>query len=229
MTVVHLLITRFALRLKRTVPADTGPLSPDWLERRLDLFRRYCVPSVQAQYCSDFRWLVHVHAGLDPVFADRLRALDPRIALTTAPVTPLPRIEGADIVVSTRLDSDDSLAPHVLDIVQAKAQAKIARPVLVDFPKGYYVDHDTQQQYLAHGAAFKALIERQGPDRRCVGVYTRSCDVIALAYPTIREQEPSWLRIVHGGNLVNRFNVQRRARPLIELADQGFPWLREVA
>src|SRR5208282_1904259 len=50
----HVLLTRFNVRLS----SPETPPSDDWIAHRLDLFQRYCVPSVASQTVQDFRWIV---------------------------------------------------------------------------------------------------------------------------------------------------------------------------
>src|SRR4051812_38875530 len=61
----HLLLTRLAVRLTdgASIPTD------DWLRARLDLFAKYCAPSVNAQTEKGFRWLLLLDENI-PLWVD---------------------------------------------------------------------------------------------------------------------------------------------------------------
>ncbi|MCU1424755.1 MAG: hypothetical protein JWM51_1046, partial [Microbacteriaceae bacterium] len=53
----HVLLTRFNLPsagVESLIRAQEG-----WLRTRVELFERYCVPSVLAQTSSSYRWLIY--------------------------------------------------------------------------------------------------------------------------------------------------------------------------
>jgi Putative rhamnosyl transferase len=131
MVVAHLLMTRFAVDFGR--PADPMPLTRAWFRRRFDLFEQYCLPSVMAQTFRDFRWLIYIAPKVDGQIGDRLRAYDPRIEVKIddykgALVTP------ADVLTTTRLDSDDGIGATVLEQIDRLAPT-MRRATLVDFAK----------------------------------------------------------------------------------------------
>lgn len=212
--VTHLLMTRFAVDFQRI------PLTPSWFRKRFDLFERYCVPSVKAQTLTDFRWLIYISSKFAREYASRLAGYDGRIEVRTDDHKAALDAIG-DVVVTTRLDSDDAIAATVLEQAHWLAPS-VSEPTLVNFLTGYHVHDKRQRAYVGRGAAFKSLIEPAGSR---VGVYVRNCDEIADVFPSVVVREPSWLRVVHGGNLVNRFNFGFKSVPLVSVRDQGFPWL----
>ncbi len=56
--VQHFLFTRFNLRNESwNSTKNANPvLTEEWLEKRFDLFERFCLPSVKAQINQNFRW-----------------------------------------------------------------------------------------------------------------------------------------------------------------------------
>lgn len=194
----HVVLTRFAIQV-----ADAPP-SAAWVARRMELFRRYCLPSMQAQTQPAFQWRLYVHKDFDPAVADELRSCDPRIDVTTDERSPLPPT-AAEVVISTRLDSDDALHATALATIERYRSDFLDTDrwrQMVRLRLGYHVDHQRQLAYVAPGRAFQSMFER-GDERR--GVLCESCDTINRTYPTWTVDEPLWARIVHGGNLLNRF------------------------
>ena len=76
----HFVITRFNLPLFRGSwgGKPDGNLDAAWLEGRFDLFERYCFPSLRAQSCQDFRWLVLLDARTPESFRERMESLRKR-------------------------------------------------------------------------------------------------------------------------------------------------------
>lgn len=232
---VHLVLTRFAIRVASFdgVTGPTAPLAPAWIDRRLALFRRYCLPSLQAQTMRDFRWRIYVHAGFDPAIADRLRRFDARIEVTSDPVSPLPADLGADadVVISTRIDSDDGFKDTALATIESYLPRFLAGadPVrVVCLKHGYYIHHQRRVAYQGRGWSFQSMFERGGGP--CRGVLVESCDDLNTTYPTwMHDSEAAWSRVVHGGNLRNRFDPRGHAvQPAAQLP-AGFGFLTERA
>ena len=70
----HYLLTRFNVAL----PDSSGiNLQPAWLDPRIDLFRRFCLPAVEAQTTKDFTWLIMCDPETpDPQRQERLREVE---------------------------------------------------------------------------------------------------------------------------------------------------------
>ena len=66
---VHLVLTRF------NVPGYGAVLDEDWLLHRLDLFRRFTLPSIDAQTVRSFRWIVFVDSSSPAWLLDELESL----------------------------------------------------------------------------------------------------------------------------------------------------------
>jgi hypothetical protein len=233
-SIQHLVLTRFAVRStifdsQSIAKVQPAPLSDGWLEQRFTLFEQYCLPSLQAQTMSDFRWRIYVHAGFDPELMDRLRAYDPRIEVATAPESPIPHAGG--ILATTRIDSDDGFSSNALATVQRYGEQFIRerQPArLLRLKQGWWVHHQRHQVYQCRGWSFLTLFERRAPYR---GAMVCSCDDIAKRYPEWTELKPLWLRIVHGNNVKNRFDPKQPTVPLAKIQQNGFAWLsmpREV-
>ena len=54
----HFILTRFNLRLYPKDKNGNVTLTPEWLEHRFQLFELYTLPSLSAQTCKDFKWIV---------------------------------------------------------------------------------------------------------------------------------------------------------------------------
>ncbi len=224
----HIVLTRFAVKVKildgvapRVRPE---PLSPEWLDVRFALFEQYLLPSMQAQTFKDWTWRIYVHPEFDAALAERLRGYDARIEVCNEPTSPLLGIESG-IVASTRIDSDDGFAANAMEVVNQYAERFAASPDktrMLRMKQGWWADHQRGRAYQCRGWSFLTVFERAAPYQ---GAMVRSCDDIAAHYKEWTEKAPLWLRVVHGGNVRNKFDRNEPTVALDTLRTQGFPWL----
>ena len=72
MIVNHFILTRFNLRLWRQDKNGSPVRTVEWLEHRFALFEKYCLPSVAAQSCKDFQWIVLFDSKTPEAFRERI-------------------------------------------------------------------------------------------------------------------------------------------------------------
>lgn len=213
----HFLITRFNLRQPdwTTTKSHSRVLDDAWLDHRFALFERFCLPSVAAQHCGDFRWLVYFDTDtseawrariarcrehcpqLEPVFVEGMAAFLPDVQQRLAAST-------EDWVMSSRLDNDDCLHPGHIALLQ---QAFQAQPyLLLDVVDGYTLEIQPRHRLgraLDPCNPFVTLIERNQAPRsvwhRSHGSWKREPRV-----QRIRGQR-SWLSVIHAQNKTNEF------------------------
>jgi hypothetical protein len=207
---MHVVVTRFAV--PREEPATAG-LYRDraWLERRLDLFRRFFVPSVEP-------------LGVPAVLLCGAAASE----FVAARIADLPwaRVEvqdrwrggwsGAPDQTLTRMDSDDALHRGwfaAVDRAPAEAEAVITREFLRwDLERGRL--HRYRRREPSALAAFRHGANPYEHDHKHLDRHHR---VYAVRGAYL-------LQVVHGGNLSNRrpswWRLDRRA-PITRLAEFG--------
>ena len=219
----HLIITRFAVRF----PEHPAP-SPEWIEERFDLLERYTAPSMRNQTVGDFEWWLQCDVATDQAVVDRLRAVAPqvRVALVGADPGDGRAIATADargwsarahvrpgttILVQTRLDSDDVLHPAYLADLEAELPLFLAHgdvEWLRIAATGYQYDsrsREIQSRFYCDGS-FQSYYCRVGPDlpaRPMPSNHSRTASKVWGYAPEVR---PSWIRIIHGGNVMNRMD-----------------------
>jgi Putative rhamnosyl transferase len=244
-TIQHLLETRFSVRMGR-------PLAPAWLEERIELLQRFTLPSVAAQTTDAFTWLLLCDTSTGPGVLEQLeeeahRLPTLRVALTSEGRTPLAAVrsnvqDDADVLITSRLDSDDAIADRYLEATQAYAESfyhSSHETLLVNFPLGYRLDVPRRTLYRDRmpNSSFHSLFERpkhsepktvmsaghEDLHRRYAGYRRlRILDKggagwharLHQHYPTHQDESMSaWLIVVHGGNLVNRIPATARKLP----------------
>lgn len=213
LTIDHVLITRFNVPtpgLEGFIRAQDG-----WLKDRVELFERFCSPSVHAQSLQNFHWLVYFDPESPPWFMDWLEAQ--RATRRFVPifrnsvsreqlVLDLQTITGGngEILVTTNLDNDDGLAINFIRRVQQSITSSRRTAV-----------------YLTHGLITKEHSTYLRSDRRnafCSVAETWDRPVTAwadwhnrleLTMPVAElPGEPAWLQVIHGRNVSNTVHGQ---------------------
>ena len=233
MRVQHLVQTRFSVRV---FWGHQGGFPRDWLETRLALFEDYCLASMAAQTAEDFTWLVYCDHATDPAVMARLRALERgipqlRIALTRREMIGLatrPYVDpSCDVLITTRLDSDDGVHTGYVEAIQAHAEAFMRAghaTWLLNFPRGFQLDHRTGELYFAWSpaSAFHSLFEREPAGTRTV--LHGSHLTMHRWHPVAQDDSlAAWLMVIHGGNVANRLVEDAQPAPVERLARFGRP------
>lgn len=206
----HLVVTRFAVPRNEPDTLDWYR-DPAWIERRLELFRHFFVPSVQP-------------TGVPAVLLCGSAVAD-RVAQRLSDL-PWVRVEVQDDwhggwtaepdVTLTRLDSDDAVHAGWFDAVDrapASAQILLVREQLRFEPTSGRL-HRLRRREPGPLAAFRGGVNPYSIDHRHLA-----------ARPDAQVLPGTWLlQIVHGGNVKNRrlkaWRFDRRA-PRAELAAFG--------
>ena len=245
-SIQHLLETQFSVRMGRA-------LTPAWLYERLDLLRRFTLPAVAAQTTDAFTWLVLCDETTDAEVLEQLREEERRLPVMrlrltsearTPPAVLQSEVSGdADVLITTRLDSDDAIADGYLEAVQEYASSfrrSTDRALLVNFPHGYRLDARQGRLFedWMSNSSFHSLFERPrhalpktlrgAAELARQGAYARhrrlsifGADGVGTShvrlhqhFPTHQDESmPAWLIAVHGGNLINRVGVKPRELP----------------
>jgi hypothetical protein len=203
------------------MPIYTG-LDDEWLERRFDMFERFCIPAVAAQKVR-FDWLVffddetpgHLRDRLDPFVQSNL--LEPIYVegplfdrVIAAEVLTRLRSD-TQILITTRVDSDDGIRSDYLWRIQRTALR--AQDGFLNFPLG--VQWWGGRCYLCLDAsnAFISRVETRSPDSTWEP-QTVFCDIghdRLIRDARVRQvlSPPAWLVTIHDTNMES---VQRGIR-----------------
>ena len=219
----HLVVTRFNCRIGDTARG----LDDRWLARRLHIFERICVPSVRAQ-TAPHEWVVLADVGTPTRWKAKIEELARgtyRIEWVCGEFSPgLVRAfverSPARIVISTRLDSDDALAPWTLERVQQIANTGYRG--VVTMPIGQQISNDVRYWRLYVNNPFISLVEHSQRQRR--GVYgVNHWDLSPERKRVVWSLKPAWYQLLHDDNLANEIRGIRVAdwkHPLRSLRHQ---------
>jgi hypothetical protein len=213
----HVVLTRFNVRWHNDTHSEG--LSNEWLTERIRLFETYCYPSLYQQTNPSFKWLVlldsrspdwlkekmsdyaqwqnFVPVYLDvPLLPEELECPAEFKSAVSAHV-PLSHTH----LITTRIDSDDAISKDYVHRVQSCFAGQDSQGIV--FPIGYQL-HDGCL-YLEYSKAnhFTSLIESYRPDS-IKTVFVKPHAFLYRVAP-VRQiwARPTWLEVVHGGNLGN--------------------------
>lgn len=211
----HFVLTRHAIAY------NGRPPSVEWVHRRRNLLVHLAANSLMHQTVNSFEWLVFVDSALADEEADFLsQSVGSALTWRVVPVSDIdgrggktlwveslgPLSEGQR-VVTTRMDSDDTLHPTFIEAVGNIARG-ITTPTAVDMVSGAFVDSSAgiplTRPYRA--SPFQSLVEVAVQDLPVVTVMARPHPDLPQSFPylPVTTPHPMWFVSVHGGNIGNR-------------------------
>jgi hypothetical protein len=243
-TVHQILLTRF--NINRAKVHFLKKQSDRWLEERIELFERYCAPSIVSQTQEDFDWVIFCDPGTAPELLARIRSADSRIriAFYSEPrdvgelpegvvavvdhlnIHPFVR-PGTDVVVGTRIDNDDVFSRHALKRVRDLVPQflKLGHERWLYNPQlGFKLDQVNKQLYFVvkrrPNSPFITLFEKVKARTRPLGPLSHDHSTIDQLYPWFQDaQRPLWITVVHGGNVTSSLDARDPKVGMEELRD----------
>jgi len=218
----HFILTRFNI--------DQGASSvlrndPTWLRHRFSLFSQYCFPSVVAQSCQNFKWIILFDIDTPLFFKNKVaryfrwQNLIPlfirgREIMTEVRKIILKNIEGnTKYLITTRLDNDDAIFRNYIFDIQKNFKCQEFH--FLNFVNGYlltkhglYRNQDMSNPYIS-------LIEKLDGFKT---VWCGEHNKLSVMGPVKQIVcEPAWLTIIHGRNISNK--VEGVLQPPAKLRD----------
>lgn len=210
----HFLLTRFSVAIFGERFHERA-----WLDKRFELFERFCFPSVQGQSSQSFDWFVFFDSSLPEDLRARVatysrfstfRAVyvegpfDGRaVCKTLREVVALHRY-----IITSRVDNDDALATKYIETIQSQFNEQAFE--FVNLPDGYIWDGMHAYAWRHPNNAFISLIERAESFQTIFSFnHTKVPD-----FGQIRQVDhmPGWLVVVHGDNVRN----SARGKPVLD-------------
>jgi hypothetical protein len=183
-----------------------------WLEERLALFERYCVPKIAAQTDDRFRWPILIDPETDAAIVKRLAGAPNAELVPVMPKATLGQIvagrvaQMGDSIITARLDSDDQLSAGYTEALRT-IEWNGRRRFAAYFTKGLYLDASSGAYRAARLPLnqFPAVFERrQSGDFLTVHAHRHNELFKSMDAIQIWTKRPMWCTIVHGGNASNR-------------------------
>ncbi len=233
-SIAHFIVTRFNVRESAS---DARALDVKWLESRFRLFESFCLPTVMSQSEQNFKWLVLFDSMTPKEAREKIEGYSRRSKFSALFIEP--GVEGAarkaviaqlqktpDILLTTRLDNDDGVSRTFVEDIQERAVVQ-ERSVL-DFQNGYVWHKNRIYEYHFPFNPFATLAEPAVSDDASGfrTVYTGSHSHLGRLGKVVElTRKPSWLQVVHGGNLENTVRGIRvrksRLRGEFDISDEA--------
>lgn len=207
----HFILTRFNLATPGREERHRG--KPGWLDRRIFLFEKYCLPSVEAQTNSNFRWLIYFDIRtpdeyrryfenyarrqfIELRYVDGLTFSKQNVRKDILWLTP----KNCVWIITTRLDNDDAIHRSFVDILQSAWEPR-GRHVL-NFTYGLILEEGKIYRVTDRSNAFATLVE---PADDVHTVWARQHTDLKLLAPFKQlDSRPMWLQVIHKDNVSNR-------------------------
>jgi hypothetical protein len=216
----HYLITRFNLRNPKWDVTKMGEslLTEEWMEHRMWLFGNFCLPSVVAQTCKDFTWLIYfdvttpgrfrreiaemigVQPNIRTFFIDGMPEFYPEVKKLIEAET-----QGKPYLITSRIDNDDCI--HRDFIGEVQMQFKSQDYQAIDIIKGYSLQVRPtvmlgKKEHIFN--PFISLVEKN-IDPKTVwlsdhNMWKKETRITRLTHKRL------WLSIIHEKNKVNEFD-----------------------
>ncbi|AXJ09295.1 glycosyltransferase [Arthrobacter sp. PM3] len=205
----HVILTRFNLPsegAESTVRAKEG-----WLRTRVELFERYCLPSVENQTVRSFNWVIY----FDPQSPEWLKARIDKLSRGSV-FTPIyrARVSQAELVtdlravtgakaprlLTTNLDNDDGLASDFVARLQQVPVGEQRAAIylvhgLIRSGTGLYLRTDRANAFCSVQEDWHSAQTCWADWHNLLG---RTMNVIEIG------GDPAWLQVIHGTNVSNR-------------------------
>jgi hypothetical protein len=249
----HVILTRFNLATKgREAVIRT---QPNWLAGRFDLFEKYCLPSVAAQTNQNFEWILFFDIKTPQQFISRIKEAQ-SIRYFHAYYTDLFDSSGwresiyrlfgeprTPALLTSILDSDDSLCGDYVDTLQKVAKDHVAKsrggdlPLALNFTNGYVLSNGRLYAHRHTCNAFVNWLEPYDSSARTAGNMNHIEDIPKWGKDIQIDRPGAWLQVVHGGNVSNRIRGRlsrqcdvRELFPASAIADVSSPsWTEMVS
>jgi hypothetical protein len=212
----HVILTRFNVPtdgLESRVRAKEG-----WLRERMALFEAFCLPSVQAQTSSDFRWIIYLDPESPGWLKSRIADLNAgglftpiyRSAISDSErIADIRAVTGArgQMLITSNLDNDDALAADFVERLQ-NLQAGPSRAA-VYFVNGLILSGGALYANRDATNAFCSVRETWDLPVTCWADWHNR---LGKSMPVLEiDGAAGWLQVVHGTNVSNRIHGTRIA------------------
>jgi len=226
----HIVITRYWFPIAATRKDDGSCSDAEWFERRYELFKTYCLPSVLGQSEQEFIWIVYFDESAPYESVKQVKELlsaYPHFHVRTLSAFKSSVIRddlanfthGFEYLLTTRLDNDDGL--HREFIKRLHDAIRPGGREFLNFPVGLIACGERIYLYRHRSNAFISFFE---PVEGALTVFCAPHEQLCYWAP-IRQLEawPSFLQVVHGTNLSNKPRGIRVHRTLALTGFEAIP------
>lgn len=215
----HYLVTRFNVPIEQWNRDKKGvrTLDDSWMQHRLDLFSRFCIPTVAGQSEKNFKWIIYCDTQTDELSLDIIQSLIRGIPGATTRLADdfnsmmndlklLILNVDTSFAITSRVDNDDGLGKNFIREVQKNFVEK--DNTIINLNGGILYDEEQRiltevrnKKYNHYGS----LIEGIKPVDNLVSILGYPHDKPPADYHIINvDFRFGWLKVIHTRNLSSR-------------------------
>ena len=222
---INIIKTRFNVNFKHLEnDLPNRHLDEKWLDYRLDLFLKYCAPSVLGQNRGDFYWIINFDKDTKQSFIKKISDLDKRIKPITLKKQEAELLKNIkkehDRFIFTRIDSDDCLKKDFINNIYNFSLNNINKEeFLIDInflvlqsKTNYFYKKEMPVNVASH---FVSLCTKNIE----ANIYMQH-GIIATHYDYNRIEDYLAIRVVHESNLKNKFSKNQIVETNIDILNQ---------
>lgn len=226
----HVILTKFNLKVGHWHKDKRGDLidTDGWLMNRINLFEKYCFPSIKNQTNQNFKWIVVFDHTTPETFRNIIDSYKYTyknfIPLYTNCTNHMKEIlkeigSDSDYLISTRIDNDDAFHKNAIERIQK--QFKRQKFEFINLSKGYILDTINNNIYITKETSnpFISLIEENTIDSPFKTVFSvKHKDAGRLGKIKLIKRGVYWIRIIHDRNLSNEVKG-KKLRKAVDLEE----------
>ena len=227
MNLRHFILTRFNIYIWTKDKKGNKVRTRTWLDHRFALFERFCLPSLKAQTCKDFEWIVLFDSSTPDEYKKRVeRYVEECPQLKPVYVEPKNGRRFADIfrqvvlrritdcgyseslrVLTTYLDNDDALNVRFVEDIQNRISV-LPDGTFLYYTDGYqlFTDHQYLMRICHPRNHFVSVVENGNPALLKTifgyGSHYYIDKIPGVRIERVREL-PMWCEVVHDKNMGN--------------------------
>lgn len=215
----HIVVTRYNVRTHFAgVDANAIRNAPEWLLNRKKLFDTFCLPSMRKQINKNFKWFLLFDEGTDESYTNYFSDVGIPVLCGSnedghEKIKDCFKDEGPCFTVTTRLDNDDALSKHYIEVAQLYARAAmyaeegVGIPHALNFRTGYELDIESKAVNLRDfpDSSFFSLIEGIVPSSEIRFASMQHHARIGKTFPVtnLSTKDPFWMMSLHRENAGN--------------------------
>ena len=219
--VQHFILTRFNILLWNKDKEGVPVRSREWLEHRFDLFEKYCLPSIIAQSCKDFVWIVLFDSTTPDIYKKKIELyqsdcpqlvpvyVEPQNGRYFAQIFRREVVKRLSFkrIITSYLDNDDALSVRFIEDLQQRV-ATLLDGTFINYTDGYqfYTDFKYVMQIQYPRNHFMSVVEEGNPAtlKTIYGYGSHYyIDKIKDIHIEKIKEHPMWCEVIHEKNMGN--------------------------
>lgn len=175
-----------------------------YLEERIAKFRNITLPSLHKQTSKQFTWILTGNKGLDVKEFDGLNFIITNTWLDYVTKA----IKPGELVITTRLDNDDYIAPEFVSTIQKRALHSkfMKKDIFIIDSGGIRYDQRYSSFYKdtyyssSRCSPFLSVVEKKHDDAKLMGCFFAQHNNMHLHFPVDFKDDYLWVQIIHYTN-----------------------------